>query len=171
MSLFLNLVQASLGVEGEQKLFWRKNCTQLWVENFVRLVRGGICQGKGGKHFQFHWFNLNPELSYKCSQSLAKLAFKIIFNCFLCHPLQEGGVVAVEYIIPLANQAVLKWIKAFWRKLQISRACWLRGGRKGFVAQTFLQVPSCCCAQRGGRQSAALSGIRWTLLRKTSLGC
>lgn len=85
-------------------------------------MRRGVCQGKGGKHFQFHWFNLKPDLSYKCSQSLAKLALKIIFNCFLCHPLQERGAVAVEYIVPPANQAALKWTKAFSRKLQISRA-------------------------------------------------
>lgn len=151
-----------------------RNCSEEKIvqssEEFLRLMRGGICQDKGGKHFQFYSFNLNPDLSYKCSQSFAKSAFKIIFNSFLCHPLQEWGVVTVEYIVLLANQAVLKWIKAFWRKVQLSRARWLRGGRKGFVAQTFLRLPNCCCAQGGGRQSAALSGIRWTLLRKTGLG-
>lgn len=93
-----------------------------------------------------------------------------IFNCLLCHPLLEWGAVAVEYIVLLANQAVLQWIKAFWRKVQITRAGWVRGGRKGFAAQTFLQLPSCCCAQRGGRRSAALPGIWWTLPRENKLG-
>lgn len=96
MSLLLKLVQALPREEGaQQKLFSRKYCTQLWVENFVRR---GVCQGKGGKHFQFHWFNLKPDLSYKCSQSLAKLAFKIICNCFLCHPLEEWWQLSTLYL-------------------------------------------------------------------------
>ena len=62
---------------------------------------------------------------------------KTIFNGFLCHPLQDRGVVAAEAVVPLANHPVLQWTK-----LQIPRARWRRGGRRGFVAQTFLQLPS-----------------------------